>query len=51
MLVLSEIIEKLKDVLSESTIGKKVFDKDVANCIEYSSGYICNDEKTKLYSL
>ena len=27
MLVLSEIIEKLKDVLSESTIGKKVFDK------------------------
>jgi phage repressor protein C with HTH and peptisase S24 domain len=33
MLVLSEIIEKLKDVLSESTIGKKVFDKDVANAL------------------
>ncbi|MEA1953159.1 MAG: S24 family peptidase [Campylobacterota bacterium] len=30
MLVLSEIIEKLKDVISEHTIGKKVFDKDVA---------------------
>ncbi len=30
MLILGEIIEKLKDVLSESTIGKKVFDKDVA---------------------
>lgn len=33
MLILSEIIEKLKDVLSESTIGKKVFDKDVANAL------------------
>jgi len=30
MLILGEIIEKLKDVISESTIGKKVFDKDVA---------------------
>ena len=30
MLILSDIIEKLKDVLAESTIGKKVFDKDVA---------------------
>ena len=30
MLILGEIIEKLKDILSESTIGKKVFDKDVA---------------------
>jgi phage repressor protein C with HTH and peptisase S24 domain len=33
MLVLSEIIEKLKDVLSESSIGKKVFDKDVATAL------------------
>lgn len=33
MLILSEIIEKLKDVLSESTIGKKVFDKDVATAL------------------
>ena len=30
MLILGDIIEKLKDVLAESTIGKKVFDKDVA---------------------
>ncbi len=30
MLILGEIIEKLKDVLSERTVGKKVFDKDVA---------------------
>lgn len=33
MLILSEIIEKLKDVLSESIIGKKVFDKDVATAL------------------
>ena len=30
MLILGEIIEKLKDVLSESKVGTKVFDKDVA---------------------
>ncbi len=33
MLILGEIIEKLKDVLSESKIGKKVFDKDVATAL------------------
>ena len=33
MVVFTEIIEKLKDILSESTIGKKVFDKDVANAL------------------
>ncbi len=33
MLILGEIIEKLKDVLSESAIGKKVFDKDVATAL------------------
>lgn len=33
MLILSDIIEKLKDVLSETTIGKKVFDKDVATAL------------------
>ena len=30
MLIFGEIIEKLKDVLSESKVGTKVFDKDVA---------------------
>ncbi len=30
MIVLSDVIDKLKDVIAESTIGKKVFDKDVA---------------------
>jgi len=33
MVVLGEVIDKLKDVLSESTIGKKVFDKDVATAL------------------
>ena len=33
MLSLSEIIEKLKDVISETKIGGKVFDKDVATAL------------------
>lgn len=33
MLILGEIIEKLKDVLSESKAGTKVFDKDVAGAL------------------
>jgi len=33
MLILGEIIEKLKDVLSESKVGTKVFDKDVATAL------------------
>jgi phage repressor protein C with HTH and peptisase S24 domain len=34
MLVLIEIIDKLKDVIAESLIGKKVFDKDVADALQ-----------------
>ena len=33
MMNLSEIIEKLKDVISETKIGAKVFDKDVATAL------------------
>ena len=33
MVVLGEVIDKLKDVLSESSIGSKVFDKDVATAL------------------
>lgn len=33
MLILGDIIEKLKDVISESAVGKKVFDKDVAGAL------------------
>jgi len=34
MLVLIEIIDKLKDVIAESLVGKKVFDKDVADALQ-----------------
>lgn len=34
MLVLVEIIDKLKDVIAESLLGKKVFDKDVADALQ-----------------
>ena len=33
MVLLGEVIDKLKDVISETTIGKKVFDKDVADAL------------------
>jgi len=33
MVLLSEVIEKLKDVISERTLSKKVFDKDVADVL------------------
>ncbi len=33
MIHLGEIIEKLKDVIAEHTVGKKVFDKDVATAL------------------
>lgn len=33
MLKLSEIIEKLKDIISQESISKKVFDKDVATAL------------------
>jgi len=33
MLIFNEIIDKLKDVISETILGKKVFDKDVADAL------------------
>jgi len=33
MVILREIIDKLKDVIAETTFGKKVFDKDVADAL------------------
>jgi len=33
MVILTDIIEKVKDVLSENAIGRKVFDKDVATAL------------------
>jgi len=34
MFTLVEIIDKLKDVIAESLVGKKVFDKDVADALQ-----------------
>jgi len=33
MVILNEIIDKLKDVISETRVGKKIFDKDVADAL------------------
>ncbi len=33
MLILGEVIEKLKDVISDSGLSKKIFDKDVATAL------------------
>jgi len=38
MINIDTIVDKLKDVLSESTIGKKVFDKDVAEALSIPQG-------------
>jgi len=36
MLIVSEIIDKLKDILSTDGVNGKIFDKDVANSLELS---------------
>ena len=33
MIMLIDVIEKLKTVISESSISNKIFDKDVANAL------------------
>jgi phage repressor protein C with HTH and peptisase S24 domain len=33
MLILTEVIDKLKDIISETRVGKRVFDKDVADAL------------------
>jgi len=38
MMNLNDIVDKLKDVLSQSTIGRKVFDKDVAEALSIPQG-------------
>jgi len=42
---LGEIVEKLKDVLSESTLRKKVFDKDVAEALNIPQGTFASMKK------
>ena len=42
---LNEIVDKLKDVLSESAIGKKVFDKHVAEALGIPQGTFASMKK------
>ena len=42
---LGEIVEKLKDVLSENTLKKKVFDKDVAEALNIPQGTFASMKK------
>jgi phage repressor protein C with HTH and peptisase S24 domain len=45
MMDLNNIVDKLKDVLSESTIGKKVFDKHVAEALGIPQGTFASMKK------
>ncbi len=45
MVDLGEIVEKLKDILSESTLKKKVFDKDVAEALGIPQGTFASMKK------
>ena len=45
MINLGEIVDKLKDVLSQSTISKKVFDKDVAEALNIPQGTFASMKK------
>ncbi len=42
---LNEIVDKLKDILSESSIGKKVFDKHVAEALGIPQGTFASMKK------
>lgn len=45
MVNLAEIVDRLKDVLSESIMGKKVFDKDVAEALNIPQGTFASMKK------
>ena len=45
MMNLNEIVDKLKDILSESSIGKKVFDKHVAEALGIPQGTFASMKK------
>ena len=45
MMNLNDIVDKLKDVLSESSIGKKVFDKHVAEALGIPQGTFASMKK------
>ena len=45
MLILSDVIERLKIVISENMLGKKIFDKDVADALSISSSSFATMKK------
>jgi phage repressor protein C with HTH and peptisase S24 domain len=45
MLILSDVIERLKIVISENMLGKKIFDKDVADALNISSSSFATMKK------
>lgn len=45
MLILSDVIERLKIVLSENMLGKKIFDKDVAEALNIPSSSFATMKK------
>ncbi len=45
MLVLSDVIERLKLILSENMLGKKIFDKDVAEALNIPSSSFATMKK------
>ena len=46
---LNNIVDKLKDVLSESSINKKVFDKHVAEALNIPQGTFASMKKEILF--
>ncbi|RUM70778.1 MAG: phage repressor protein [Sulfurovum sp.] len=45
MMNLSDIVDKLKDILADTTLGKKVFDKDVAEALNIPQGTFASMKK------
>jgi len=45
MLILGDVIERLKIVISENMLGKKIFDKDVASALNISSSSLATMKK------
>jgi len=45
MIILGDVVERLKTVLSESVVGKKVFDKDVAEALNIPQGTFASMKK------
>jgi phage repressor protein C with HTH and peptisase S24 domain len=45
MIHLNDIVDKLKDILSESTIQRKIFDKDVAEALNIPQGTFASMKK------